>query len=132
MNIGDAARLSGLPAKTIRYYEEIDLVVPGRRGNGYRDYDKRDVDRLRFLHRARDLGFSINDCRQLLSLYENDARASKDVKQLAQQHLAEIDRKISELEGLRDSLRRAIDQCPGDTESDCPILDELASETSGS
>jgi len=129
MNIGNAASLCGLPAKTIRYYEDIELVVPDRRDNGYRDYGDADVDKLRFLRRARGLGFSIEECRQLLSLYENRDRASKDVKELASLHLTEIDHKITELQGLRDTLRKVIEECPGDTDPDCPILDELASKS---
>lgn len=128
MNIGTAAGLCGLPAKTIRYYEDIELVVPDRRDNGYRDYGEADVDNLRFLRRARGLGFSIEECRQLLSLYENRERASKDVKELASVHLAEIDHKITELQGLREILRKVIKECPGDDDPNCPILEELASK----
>jgi len=126
MNIGHAASLCGLPSKTIRYYEEIELVVPDRRDNGYRDYGEADVNRLRFLRRARGLGFSIEDCRQLLSLNENGERASRDVKALAIHHLAEIDHKICELQGLRETLRKVVAECPGDEDPDCPILDELS------
>ena len=85
MNIGEASERSGLPAKTIRYYEDISLVAPDRAENGYRDYSSSDVHRLRFLHRARNLGFSIDECRLLLSLYTDRNRASADVKAVAEQ-----------------------------------------------
>ena len=93
MNIGDAARLSGLPAKTIRYYEEIGLLTPLRSTNGYRSYRESDLHRLTFLGRARALGFSIEECRALLALYADRSRASAEVKRIAEDHLAEIDRK---------------------------------------
>ena len=99
MNIGDASERSGLPAKTIRYYEDIRLLKPARGGNGYRDYSSEDVHRLRFLQRARSLGFSVEECRQLLSLYGDKARESADVKAIAEAKLAEIDRKVAELHG---------------------------------
>lgn len=126
MNIGDVAVVSGLPAKTIRYYEEIGLVVPPRAGNGYRAYRDRDAHMLRFIARARSLGFSIEDCRALLSLYEDQARASADVKRLAKAHLAEIDAKIAELREMRGALGHLVTECQGDARPDCPILDELA------
>ena len=126
MNIGTAAEASGLPAKTIRYYEEIGLVAPARRDNGYRDYDEADVHRLRFLHRARGLGFSIDDCRHLLSLYDDKHRASADVKALARQRIGDIDAKIAELQSLRGTLSALVHACHGDERPDCPILDELA------
>lgn len=100
MNIGAASKQSGLPAKTIRYYEDIGLLCAERRGNGYRVYDNDDVHKLRFLQRARGLGFTVEDCRQLLSLYENRNRASSDVKALAQDRLDDIDRKLAELQSL--------------------------------
>ena len=124
MNVQSAA--SGLPAKTIRYYDEIGLVTPGRRANGYRDYDDRAVQKLAFLKRARQLGFSIDDCRQLLSLYEDKRRASKDVRALAGQHLAEIDMRLNELHALRATLADLVDSCHGDSRPDCPILTDLA------
>ncbi len=128
MNIGEAAERAGLPVKTLRYYEEIGLVAPARQPNGYRDYGEADVHKLRFLQRARGLGFSIEDCRALLSLYEDRNRASADVKRLAVARIAEIDRKLEELKGLRatlDSLARA---CQGNERPDCPILKDLAGE----
>mgnify|MGYP000917560909 CR=1 FL=1 len=126
MNVQSAAAASGLPAKTIRYYDEIGLVTPDRRANGYRDYNDRAVQKLAFLKRARQLGFSIDDCRQLLSLYEDKQRASKDVRTLAQQHLAEIDARLSELHELRATLADLVDACHGDSRPACPILADLA------
>ena len=126
MNIGQAADRSGLPSKTIRYYEEIGLVSPMRRTNGYRDYSDEDLHRLRFLQRARRLGFSIEDCRALLSLYDDRSRASADVKALASARIAEIDARIDELATLRASLSQLVAACHGDDRPDCPILDDLA------
>ena len=100
MNIGSAAEASGLPPKTIRYYEDIGLIAPDRKANAYRDYSDEHVHKLRFIQRARSLGFSVEDCRQLLSLYEDTGRASSDVKRLAQEHLSEIERKIDELTSM--------------------------------
>lgn len=126
MNIGEASERSGLPAKTIRYYEDISLVAPDRADNGYRDYSLNDVHRLRFLHRARNLGFSIDECRLLLSLYSDRNRASADVKAMAEQKLSEIDAKIAELQSLKNALQPLVDCCHGDDRPDCPILDDLA------
>ncbi len=126
MNIGQASRQSGLPAKTIRYYEEIDLLKPLRAENGYRDYNDEDVHRLRFLQRSRSLGFTIEECRLLLSLYEDKNRASADVKAVATEKIAEIDRKISELQSLRSTLANLALHCHGDDKPDCPIIDDLA------
>ncbi|MDW6026050.1 Cu(I)-responsive transcriptional regulator [Mesorhizobium sp. BAC0120] len=126
MNIGDAAERSGLPAKTIRYYEDIRLVKPARGENGYRDYSSEDVHRLRFLQRARGLGFSVEECRQLLSLYADKRRESADVKAVAEAKLIEIDRKIAELVSLQKTLRHLVHACHGDERPDCPILDELS------
>ncbi|MHC0054431.1 Cu(I)-responsive transcriptional regulator [Actibacterium sp. D379-3] len=126
MNIGDVARLSGLPAKTIRYYEEIGLIRPLRETNGYRAFRDSDLHKLAFLGRARSLGFTIDDCRTLMTLYADQSRASADVKQVAQQHLAQIDRKLTELSEMRNTLSRLIDACAGDHRPDCPILQDLA------
>lgn len=126
MNIGVAAERSGLPAKTIRYYEDIALVRPDRSDNGYRDYSSADIHRLKFLHRARGLGFSIAECRHLLSLYEDRERASADVKRLALAKVGEIDRKIDELRSLRETLSTLARHCHGDDRPDCPIIDDLA------
>lgn len=126
MTIGDVAEASGLPAKTIRYYEDIGFVRPARGRNGYREFGDKDLHKLAFLARARSLGFSIHDCRALLSLYEDRGRASSDVKAVAERHLRRIDAKIAELRGLRDMLARLVGGCHGDDRPDCPILDDLA------
>ena len=128
MNIKDAAARSGLPAKTIRYYEEIALIRPSRGANGYRAFSETDVHKLAFLSRARSLGFAIEDCRMLLDLYEDETRASADVKEIARGHLVEIERKIAELEAMRRTLTRLVDTCHGDDRPDCPILDGLAND----
>ncbi len=126
MNIGAASQQSGLPAKTIRYYEDIGLLTPDRAGNGYRDYSASDVHRLRFLQRSRSLGFSVEECRQLLSLYGDRSRESADVRAIAKSKLAEIERKLTELAELRDTLRHLVRNCHGDNRPECPILDDLA------
>ncbi|MBA5777641.1 Cu(I)-responsive transcriptional regulator [Stappia sp. F7233] len=126
MNIGDAGKVTGLPAKTIRYYEDIGLIRPLRQENGYRDYGESELHRLAFLRRARSLGFSIEDCRKLLSLYDDRGRASADVKDLAESHIREIEAKIEELKGLRKVLKSLAEACHGDHRPDCPILDDLA------
>lgn len=128
MNIGDVARRSGLPAKTIRYYEDIGFVTPRRGANGYRDFDERDLHKLAFVGRARSLGFTIEDCRALLALYEDKARASADVKAIAQQNLHQIDAKIADLKAMRDTLSHLVDACAGDHRPDCPILSDLGGE----
>ena len=128
MNVGNAARRSGLPAKTIRYYEEIGLIRPARARNGYRDYSGGDVHRLAFLKRARDLGFTIEDCRQLMALYQDRSRASHDVRRIASDHVAVIEQKVRELQSMRATLQKLIHACHGDERPDCPILDEMAGE----
>ncbi len=126
MNIGTASLKSGLPAKTIRYYEEIGLIRADRRGNGYRDYSDRDVRRLHFVHRARDLGFSVEECRQLLSLYDDEARESSEVKQLAETKLQEIENRIAELTSLKNALQHLVRNCHGDDRPECPLIEGLA------
>lgn len=126
MNIGEAAENSGLPAKTIRYYEEIGLVAADRKDNGYRSYDETHIHKLRFLKRSRSLGFGVDECRQLLSLYEDKHRSSASVKALAAHKLEEIDQKIEDLKGLRETLSTLIETCHGDDRPDCPILDGLS------
>ena len=128
MNIGLAAEKSGLPAKTIRYYEDIGLLTADRSTNGYRDYSATDFHRLRFLKRARNLGFSVAECRQLLSLYDDRERESADVKLVAQAKLAEIDGKLKELKELRNMLSHLVEHCHGDDRPDCPIIEGLAGE----
>ena len=126
MNIGDVSAVTGLPAKTIRYYEDIRLVRPARCRNGYRDFDEQDAHKLAFLGRARSLGFSIDECRTLLSLYEDRNRASADVKAIAMEHLGRIAGKIAELETMRTTLETLAAHCHGDHRPECPILDDLA------
>lgn len=126
MNIGDVSSLSGLPAKTIRYYEDIGLIAPQRGENGYRSFCESDLHKLTFIGRARALGFTIEDCRKLLALYEDDQRESAQVKQLAQMHLKKIDNKIAELNSLRSTLANLVNSCAGDNRPDCPILGDLA------
>ncbi|MEL7112629.1 MAG: Cu(I)-responsive transcriptional regulator [Pseudomonadota bacterium] len=126
MNIGEAAHRCGLPAKTIRYYEDIGLVVPARAANGYRDYAASDVHKLGFLGRARALGFPIEDCRALLDLYEDGGRASADVQSIAASHLAGIEQKIEDLREMHETLWDLVASCAGDERPDCPILKSLA------
>ena len=127
MNIGAAAKQSGVPAKTIRYYESIALIPrAGRTEGGYRDYDTRDVEILRFIHHARRLGFPVKDVGALLALWRNEDRASADVKQLALDHLAEVERRIAELQAIRRTLVHLTERCHGDDRPDCPILENLA------
>ena len=126
MNIGDVARQSGLPAKTIRYYEDISLVQPKRETNGYRVFDNADVHKLTFLARARALGFTIGDCRTLLALYEDKSRASAEVKKVTGKHLNEIEAKIADLQAMHATLTRLSEECAGDHRPDCQILEELS------
>ncbi|MEX0349194.1 MAG: Cu(I)-responsive transcriptional regulator [Paracoccaceae bacterium] len=125
MNIGDVSDRSGLPAKTIRYYEEIGLISPARDDNGYRRFAEQDLHKLAFLARARALGFTIEDCRALLALYEDDTRASADVKRIARDHLHRIEAKIDDLRAMQDTLTELVDACAGDARPDCPILRDL-------
>ena len=128
MNIGQAAQHANLPPKTIRYYEDIALIKPDRAENGYRDYSEADVHRLRFIQRSRSLGFTIEECRTLLSLYEDKHRASADVKALARQKITEIERKMEELKSLRETLSVLVEHCHGDDRPDCPIIESLAGQ----
>ena len=128
MNIGIAAEESDLPPKTIRYYEDIGLIRPLRSENGYRDYSEADVHRLRFLQRSRGLGFTIDECRLLLSLYEDQNRASADVKAIGLAKIEEVDRKLAELQSLRSTLTNLVGCCHGDDRPDCPIMDDLAGD----
>ncbi|MEL6644552.1 MAG: Cu(I)-responsive transcriptional regulator [Pseudomonadota bacterium] len=128
MNIGEVADRAGLPAKTIRYYEDIGLIAPARDANGYRAFRDSDLHKLAFLGRARALGFSIEDCRTLLQLYEDDTRASAEVKRIAQDHLDQIERKIADLSEMRQTLAELVDACAGDHRPDCPILQSLSTD----
>jgi len=130
MNIGEVAERSGIPPKTIRYYEDIGLVRPQRSGNGYRAFRETDLHKLAFLGRARALGFSIEDCRNLLGLYEDENRESAQVKAVAEEHLTAIDDKIAKLQSMRETLSHLVKSCHGDARPDCPILSDLAGDKS--
>ena len=126
MNIGKAAAASGVSAKMIRYYESIDLLAAARRTEaGYRFYTDEDVHVLRFIRRARDLGFSLADIAELLALWRDQRRASADVKRIALEHVVALERKIAELQGMADTLRTLAAHCHGDARPDCPILTDL-------
>ena len=128
MNIGAAAKASGLSAKMIRYYESIGLLpAAGRSANGYRHYSPQELQQLSFIKRARDLGFTLEEVGKLLALWQNGQRASADVKALASEHIDDLNRRISELVGLRDTLQALAHSCNGDERPDCPILKELES-----
>jgi len=126
MNIGDVSSRSGLPAKTIRYYEDIGLIKPLRSANGYRSFVAADLHRLAFLGRARALGFTIEDCRTLMALYRDESRASADVKLLAQEHLGKIETKTRDLQMMHNTLSELVTSCAGDDRPDCPILSDLS------
>jgi Cu(I)-responsive transcriptional regulator len=131
MNIGQAARASGVSAKMIRYYESIGLLKPaGRTAAGYRVYADADLHTLRFVRRARDIGFSLEEIERLLALWQDRSRASSEVKVLALHHLRELEVKIAELKGVARTLRHLAKSCHGDNRPDCPILDDLASTSS--
>jgi Cu(I)-responsive transcriptional regulator len=129
MNIGSVAEATGLPAKTIRYYESIGLVGPAERSTGnYRLYGEREVMTLRFIERARRLGFSLKEVKELLALWHDRQRASADVRRLAQVQMRRLDERLAELGEMRRSLEHLVARCHGDHRPDCPILDELAHE----
>lgn len=129
-NIGEAARRSGVTAKMIRHYESLGLLKTARRTDaGYRLYDEPDIHTLRFIRRARDLGFSIKEIEQLVGLWQNRRRASADVRRIAQGHITALDAKIQELQGMRRTLQQLVHNCHGDARPDCPILDDLAEGT---
>lgn len=126
-NIGDAAALTGVSAKMIRHYEGIGLIpAAGRTFAGYRLYGAADLHRLRFIKRARSLGFSIAQIEALLGLWHDPQRASRDVKRLAQQHADELERKIREMQSMQRTLRKLAHACHGDDRPECPVLDDLA------
>jgi len=126
MNISEAAKQTGLTAKAIRLYEEQGLIQPSRSASGYRQYQARDLQDLSFLAHARAMGFGLNECADLMSLYRNPGRASADVKALAQNKLIELDEQLIRLQTLRQSLQTWIDHCPGNQSPDCPIIKQLA------
>jgi MerR family gold-responsive transcriptional activator of gol and ges genes len=126
MNIGEAAKRSGVSAKMIRYYEQTGLIPPAQRtDSGYRDYGDKEVHMLGFVRRARDLGFSVEVIGELLGLWTDQSRRSADVRQLAQGHLSNLRRKIEELEAMSQTLESLIDACHGDHRPDCPIIADL-------
>jgi MerR family transcriptional regulator, copper efflux regulator len=127
MNIGEAARASGVTAKMIRYYESVGPLNPvGRTQSGYRVYGEQEVHALRFVRQARRLGFLVEDIRKLLALWQDRSRASAEVKSIAMEHVAELNRRIAELTDMRDTLSHLARHCHGDARPDCPILDRLA------
>ena len=133
MNIGEAAARSGVPAKTIRYYEDIALIDSAdRSANGYRAYSEEDVHTLRFIGRARDLGFTMDAIAELLALWRDRSRRSADVKRIALDHVAALKRKVAELDAMAATLSHLADHCHGDDRPHCPILADLAESSAGS
>jgi Cu(I)-responsive transcriptional regulator len=129
MNIGQAAALSGVSAKMVRHYESLGLLpAVARTDAGYRQYSEREVHTLRFIRRARDLGFSMAEIAQLLKLWQNRRRASAEVKRIALAHVADLERRMAELEAMKRTLAQLAHHCHGDDRPDCPILDELSHE----
>ena len=127
MNIGKASKLSLLTVKAVRYYDNIGLVKPYQNiSSGYREYNEEDVLKLKFVGKARKFNFSIDECRELLSLYENKSRPSKDVKKLTLEKISQIDDKLKQLQNLKDELTYLADNCQGDDRPNCPILDALS------
>jgi MerR family copper efflux transcriptional regulator len=127
MNIGQAAARAGVTPKTIRYYESVGLIaVADRRANNYRDYGDREIAELRFIHRARSLGFSVKEVGDLLTLWRDRSRASHQVRTLAQAHVHEMERKIAELQAMKRTLQTLIGKCHNDDRPDCPILEDFA------
>jgi len=128
MNIGEAASASGVSAKMIRHYEDVGLLPPANRtASGYRQYSDKEVSTLRFIRHCRDLGFSLEQIGELLDLWQNRKRSSRQVKALAQAHIAELDAKLKELEEMRSTLEHLVHCCNGDDRPDCPIIESLAS-----
>ena len=126
MNIGQASKASGVTTKMIRYYDEIGLVRPSARTDAnYREYDEREINELRFIRRARSLGFSMPEITQLLSLWRDRGRPSREVKAIADRHLADLDARIAEMQAMADTLRHLSHCCAGDDRPDCPILADL-------
>lgn len=132
MNIGRASKLSGVSTKMIRYYEQTGLIPKAaRHDSGYRDYDEADVHRLRFIRRARDLGFTVEQIGELLGLWSDRSRASADVKAFALEHIERLRGKMAEIEAMVRTLETLADHCHGDDRPDCPIIEGLADEDGG-
>ncbi|MEN8196714.1 MAG: Cu(I)-responsive transcriptional regulator [Pseudomonadota bacterium] len=132
MQISTVAEKSGVPPKTIRYYESIGLIRPApRTESGYRSFDNKDLQTLRFIQRARGLGFSVKDVENLLALWRDQNRVSAEVKALAHRHVERIDAKVSELDSMRRTLIELMEKCHGDERPDCPILDDLGGRPGG-
>ena len=130
MNIGKAARLSGLTVKAVRYYSDIGIIKPNIAvDTGYRDFSEPDLAKLQFVAKARKFDFSLDDCRELLALYENTERSSKEVKALTLEKIAEIDTKLAELNMLKVQLTKLASACQGNDRPDCPILDALSDKS---
>lgn len=126
-NIGEVAKASGVSAKMIRHYEAIGLIGAAKRTDaGYRVYSERDVQVLQFIHRSRELGFSLDQIKTLLALWQDKHRASKDVRAMAKRHIAELDEKIASMQAMRRTLETLATKCHGDDRPDCPILDDLS------
>lgn len=127
MNIGEAATLSGVSAKMVRHYESLGLLpAVSRTDSGYRQYGEREVHTLRFIRRARDLGFSMVEIGELLKLWQNQRRSSANVKKIAQHHISQLEAKMAEMAAMRKTLQHLVHCCSGDDRPDCPILEELA------
>ncbi|MCE3607270.1 Cu(I)-responsive transcriptional regulator [Massilia sp. P8910] len=127
MNIGETAKASGVSAKMIRHYESIGLIGEAQRTDaGYRVYGPQDVQVLQFIHRSRELGFSLEQIKTLLALWQDKHRASKDVRAMAKQHIAELDKKINAMQSMKRTLEKLAGACHGDDRPDCPILDDLS------
>ncbi|HEU4622000.1 MAG TPA: Cu(I)-responsive transcriptional regulator [Burkholderiaceae bacterium] len=127
MNIGEASALSGVSVKMVRYYETLGLLPAiSRTHTGYRQYGEREVHTLRFIRRARDLGFQMNEIAELLKLWQNRRRASEHVKRIALRHVRDLDRRIAEMMAMRNALEHLASACHGDERPECPILDDLA------
>lgn len=130
LQIGEASTKSGVSAKMIRYYEQIALIAPPARSDaGYRFYTQSDVHQLQFVHRARDLGFSIDDIRELLRLWHDRRRPSRDVKRLALHHIAEMETQIDRMKGMVQTLKHLADACDGNSRPHCPILRDLSGDS---
>lgn len=126
MNIGQAAKHSGISAKMIRYYEDIGLLpAPKRNQSGYRDYSDADIRTLSFIQHARELGFSSEQMKELLGLWRNEVRQSSEVKTLAQKHIATLEQKINDMQTMLEILKQSVARCAGDARSDCEILKDI-------